>query len=103
MSGFCRIIAGVSGSPRNLQALRYAAVLARGQDAALIPVLAWVPPGGDLADRRRPSAYLRRRAQECRATSRTTHQAELPERHPGLALRMMARLRTVIPHSPASR
>jgi nucleotide-binding universal stress UspA family protein len=60
MSGFSRVIAGVSGSPRNLRALRYAAVLARDQDAALIPVLAWVPPGGDLADRRRPSAYLRR-------------------------------------------
>jgi nucleotide-binding universal stress UspA family protein len=60
MSSFCRVIAGVSGSPRNLQALRYAAALARGQEAALIPVLAWVPPGGDLADRRRPSPYLRR-------------------------------------------
>jgi len=60
MSGFCRVIAGVSGSPRNLQALRYAAALARGEDATLIPVLAWVPPGGDLADRRQPSGYLRR-------------------------------------------
>lgn len=60
MSSFCRVIAGVSGSPRNLQVLRYAAVLARGQDATLIPVLAWVPPGGDLADRRQPSGYLRR-------------------------------------------
>jgi len=60
MSSFCRVITGVSGSPRNLQALRYAAVLARGQDAALIPVLAWVPPGGDIADRCHPSGYLRR-------------------------------------------
>ena len=60
MSTFCRVITGVSGSPRNLQALRYAAVLARGQDAALVPVLAWVPPGGDVADRRHPSGYLRR-------------------------------------------
>jgi nucleotide-binding universal stress UspA family protein len=60
MSTFCRVIAGVSGSPRNLQALRYAAALARGQAATLIPVLAWVPPGGDLADRRQPSGYLRR-------------------------------------------
>ncbi len=59
MSSFCRVITGVSGSPRNLQALRYAAVLARGQDATLIPVLAWVPPGGEVADRRHPSAYLR--------------------------------------------
>ncbi len=60
MSSFCRVITGVSGSPRNLQALRYAAVLARGQDATLVPVLAWVPPGGDVADRRHPSGYLRR-------------------------------------------
>ena len=60
MSRFCRVITGVSGSPRNLQALRYAAVLARGQVSTLIPVLAWMPPGGDLADRRRPSAYFRR-------------------------------------------
>jgi nucleotide-binding universal stress UspA family protein len=60
MSTFCRVITGVSGSPRNLQALRYAAALARGQDAALVPVLAWVPPGGDVADRRHPSGYLRR-------------------------------------------
>ena len=60
MSDICRVITGVSGSPRNLPALRYAAALARGQDAALIPVLAWIPPGGDLADRRPPSGYLRR-------------------------------------------
>jgi nucleotide-binding universal stress UspA family protein len=60
MSTFCRVITGVSGSPRNLQALRYAAALARGQDAALVPVLAWIPPGGDVADRRHPSGYLRR-------------------------------------------
>jgi len=60
MSTFCRVITGVSGSPRNLQALRYAVALARGQEAALIPVLAWVPPGGEVADRRCPSGYLRR-------------------------------------------
>lgn len=60
MSSFYRIITGVSGSPRNLHALRYAAALARGQDATLVPVLAWVPPGGDVADRRHPSGYLRR-------------------------------------------
>jgi nucleotide-binding universal stress UspA family protein len=60
MSDICRVITGVSGSPRNLPALRYAAALARGQDATLIPVLAWIPPGGDLAERRHPSGYLRR-------------------------------------------
>jgi hypothetical protein len=41
-------------------------------------------------------AEQQRRAHECQA--RTTHQAGPPERHPGLAWRMMARLRTVIPH-----
>jgi nucleotide-binding universal stress UspA family protein len=60
MSTFCRVITGVSGSPRNVQALRYAAVLARAQEATLVPVLAWVPPGGDAADRRHPCGYLRR-------------------------------------------
>jgi nucleotide-binding universal stress UspA family protein len=59
MSTFCRVITGVSGSPRNLQALRYAAALARGQEAELIPILAWVPPGGEAAERRCPSGYLR--------------------------------------------
>ncbi len=59
MSGFRRVIAGVSGSPGCLPALRYAADMARSHDAALIPVLAWVPPGGEFADRGSPSPYLR--------------------------------------------
>jgi nucleotide-binding universal stress UspA family protein len=54
-----RVFAGVSGSPGSLQALRYAAGLARLHDSPLIPVLAWTPPGGDLADRSGPSIYLR--------------------------------------------
>jgi nucleotide-binding universal stress UspA family protein len=54
-----RVFAGVSGSPGSLQALRYAAGLATLHDSALIPVLAWTPPGGDLADRGGPSFYLR--------------------------------------------
>lgn len=40
-----RIVAGVSGSPGNLPALRYAADLARACDAALMFVHAWVPAG----------------------------------------------------------
>ena len=59
MSDICRVITGVSGSPRNLPALRYAAALACGDGALLILVLTWVPPGGELADRRCPSRYLR--------------------------------------------
>ena len=60
MSGVRRIIVGVSGSPGSLQALRHAADLARTHRAVLIPLLAWTPPGGDLADRSHPSAHLRR-------------------------------------------
>jgi nucleotide-binding universal stress UspA family protein len=54
-----RIIIGTNGSPGSLQALRYAAGVAQENDAPLVPVLAWLPPGGDLADRRHPSGYLR--------------------------------------------
>jgi nucleotide-binding universal stress UspA family protein len=60
MSGISRVIVGASGSPGSLQALRYAEQLARAHDAILIPVLAWVPPGGELADRRAPNSHLRR-------------------------------------------
>jgi nucleotide-binding universal stress UspA family protein len=60
VSGVRRIIVGVSGSPGSLQALRHAADLARNHHAVLIPLLAWTPPGGDLADRSHPSAHLRR-------------------------------------------
>lgn len=60
MPGIRRVIVGASGSPGSLQALRFAEKLARAHDAPLIPVLAWVPPGGDLADRRAPCGYLRR-------------------------------------------
>jgi nucleotide-binding universal stress UspA family protein len=51
-----RLIAGTSGSPGSLPALRYA----RDPAVPLLAVLAWVPPGGDLAERRCPSAHLRR-------------------------------------------
>jgi nucleotide-binding universal stress UspA family protein len=59
VSGVRRIIVGVSGSPGSLQALRHAAGLARMHQAPLVTVLAWVPPGGDVADRSHPSPYLR--------------------------------------------
>jgi nucleotide-binding universal stress UspA family protein len=51
VSGVRRVIVGASGSPGSLRALRHAEDLARHSDATLIPVLAWVPPGGDLAAR----------------------------------------------------
>jgi nucleotide-binding universal stress UspA family protein len=55
-----RIIVGVHGTLGSLQALRYAAAEARQRDVPLFPVMAWVPPGGDLAERRHPSPYLRK-------------------------------------------
>jgi nucleotide-binding universal stress UspA family protein len=59
MSAICRVIVGVSGSPRNLPALRRATALARDQGVTLVLIMAWVPPGGDLADRSYPCSYLR--------------------------------------------
>jgi nucleotide-binding universal stress UspA family protein len=42
-----------------LQALRFGAWLAGAHGAEVVAVLAWTPPGGDLADRSHPSGYLR--------------------------------------------
>jgi nucleotide-binding universal stress UspA family protein len=53
------IFVGVSGSPGSVHALRYAADLARHRDAILVPLLAWVPPCGDLDERKHPSLQLR--------------------------------------------
>ena len=60
MSGVRRVFAGVHGSLGSLQALRYAANEARHRDARLLAVIAWIPPGGDLAERRQPNLYLRK-------------------------------------------
>ena len=60
MSIVRRVIVGASGSPSSLRVLRYAQHLARDHDATLVPVLAWLPPDGDLADRRTPCEELRR-------------------------------------------
>jgi nucleotide-binding universal stress UspA family protein len=76
VSGVRRVIAGVSGSPGSLQAVRYAAGLARAHNATLIPVLAWMPPGGDFADRSHPSLYLRQIWREA-AWHRLWHALEL--------------------------
>jgi nucleotide-binding universal stress UspA family protein len=57
--GIGRLIVGASGSPGSLRALRYAEGLARAHGAALIPVLAWEPPGGDHGVRVQPSGPLR--------------------------------------------
>jgi hypothetical protein len=52
------VVAGVSGSPGSLAALRYAEYLAVAHGAVLEPVLAWEPPGGDPAARAQPAAGL---------------------------------------------
>ena len=59
MPGIDRVIVGATGSPGSLRALRYGEVLARAHDAALIPVIAWVPPEGDRALRPQSSGGLR--------------------------------------------
>jgi hypothetical protein len=85
-----RIIVGASGSPGSLRALRYAQHLARDLDATLVPVLAWLPPGGDLADRRTPDEELRRlwahdarqRLQDTLTLAWGTPPGRLPPRRP---------------------
>jgi len=47
-----RVVVGVTGSVGNLQAVRCAAAEARRRETSLVAVHAWVPPGGDLAERR---------------------------------------------------
>jgi len=55
-----RVIVGVDGSPGSLEAMRFALGQAYLLEATLIPVLAWIPPGGEVAARRVPApAYTR--------------------------------------------
>ncbi|MGW3726163.1 universal stress protein [Streptomyces sp. NPDC000851] len=49
VSGAARVVVGVSGSLGSLTALGRAAHEARRRGAELWPVLAWEPPGGELA------------------------------------------------------
>jgi nucleotide-binding universal stress UspA family protein len=60
MSGAGRLVVGASGSPGSLAALRYARDLACRIEVPVVAVQAWIPPGGDLAERRWPSPFLRR-------------------------------------------
>ncbi|WP_225812118.1 universal stress protein [Streptomyces spinosus] len=53
-----RIAVGVSGSSGSRVALRRAAEEARRRRAELWPVLAWQPPGGELAARRSPAPAI---------------------------------------------
>jgi nucleotide-binding universal stress UspA family protein len=54
-----RVVVGVHGSLGSLQALRLAAEEARDRQIVLVAAIAWIPPGGDLAERTHPSAQLR--------------------------------------------
>ncbi|MCD7438935.1 universal stress protein [Streptomyces lincolnensis] len=58
LSSTARLVVGVSGSPGSLTALVRAADEARSRGAELWPVLAWEPPGGDLAARRSPASAV---------------------------------------------
>lgn len=60
MGAVRRIVVGVHGSLGSLQALRWATDEARERQLPLVPVIAWIPPGGDFAERSHPSPYLRR-------------------------------------------
>ena len=68
MGAVRRIIVGVHGSLGSLQALRRAADEAQERGTPLVPVIAWVPPGGDLSERSHPSPYLRQIWQEAAIT-----------------------------------
>lgn len=59
MGAVRRIVVGVHGSLGSLQALRWAVDEARERRVPLLSVIAWVPPGGDMAERSHPSPYLR--------------------------------------------
>lgn len=63
-----RVVVGVTGSPSSQAALRQAVEEARYSHRALVPVLAWEPPGGEIAYRMAPEPYLtdlwERRARE---------------------------------------
>lgn len=69
------MIVGACGSPGSVRALRYARQLAMSSQAVLIPVHAWLPPGGDMADRRAPNPLLRKVWQEA-ARQRLTDSIE---------------------------
>ncbi|PNE40503.1 MULTISPECIES: universal stress protein [Streptomyces] len=55
ISGVTRVIVGVDGSEGSLAALRQGAEEASRHRAALYPVLAWTPPGGEAADALQPA------------------------------------------------
>jgi nucleotide-binding universal stress UspA family protein len=71
VTAISRVIVGVSGSPGCLPAVRFAAQVACAHRTPLLPLTAWQPPGGDLAERSHPSPALRELWAE--AASRRLH------------------------------
>jgi nucleotide-binding universal stress UspA family protein len=62
-----RVIVGVSGSLGSLAALHHAMDEARRTGALLVPVLAWVPPGGEAAYRHSPYPPLLKQREKAAA------------------------------------
>lgn len=58
MSTAGRVVVGVSGTPSSLEALRASVSEARRRQAMLLAVLAWQPPGGEIAYARSPNPAL---------------------------------------------
>lgn len=88
--GGTRVIVGVSGSLRSLGALRVAVAEACSTGATLLAVLAWAPPGGELAYMRAPcSMLLRLWEQEARARLTGAFDAAFGGIPPGVTVQEM--------------
>jgi nucleotide-binding universal stress UspA family protein len=67
--------------------MRYAVEVARAHRTLLIPVHAWLPPGGDLAERSNPSLALRRLwAESARERLRAAMEAAFGGLPPGVTV-----------------
>jgi nucleotide-binding universal stress UspA family protein len=86
-----RVLVGVSGSLGSLSALRRAAAEARCRGAELWPVLAWEPPGGDMAARRGPGATVMVEAWQDLARQRLLSSLDdvFGDAGPGVAMRAL--------------
>lgn len=88
-----RVVVGVSGSVRSLQALRRAVAEARTRHAVLVPVHAWVPPGGYLPENGFPEPAALRRiwAEDARQRLRGAFDAAFGGMPPGVDVEPVVR------------